>query len=138
MWASEQSERAWPAPSVAPRQQTTLEVPNPGWRSIPLKRPTSGTPLPPLAPGELVTVRTRNSVYRLIVLDPTGRSVLIQGGRHFPCSTEAELLDGSSVLDLLSSSVENGRSLRFAVGIRGFVTSSIVTIEREGPHVRAA
>src|SRR5688572_6346324 len=56
--------------------------------------PTARRPVavPLLLPGTLVTVRTRNTVYRLVVLDgPTGR-VSITGGRLFPQSTEVQLL----------------------------------------------
>ena len=52
-------------------------------------------------PGRFITVRTGNSLYHLIVLDPLGRKVLLQGGRYFPCTTEACLLEGSSVPELL-------------------------------------
>jgi hypothetical protein len=45
-----------------------------------------------LLPGTLVTVRTRNSQYRLHVVDGRTRQVTVSGGWVFPVGTEAELL----------------------------------------------
>lgn len=82
-------------------------------------------------------MRTRNSLYRLILLDPTGRHILIKGGRYFLSSTEACLLEGSTVLQLLSRGVEVGCGLQFVVGDACFITSPIVKIEREGNSARS-
>jgi hypothetical protein len=80
--------RFWQAATVTRRPERTLEVANPRRGSTRVKLAKPNVQLPALAPGELVTVHTRNSTYRLIILDPTGHNILIQGGRHFPCSTE--------------------------------------------------
>lgn len=136
MLRSELSERFWRTDTVAPG--STLEVPKPEAGTIRVRLSKPGVPFRALAPGELVTVRTRNSRYRLIVLDPFGRKILIQGGRHFPCSTEACLLDGSSVLELLAGAGEAGGGLQFLVGDKCFMTSAIVHVEREGSNVVAA
>jgi hypothetical protein len=130
--------RFWQPAIITPHQERTLEVANPRRGSTPVKLAKPNAQLPALAPGELVTVHTRNSTYRLIILDPTGHDILIQGGRHFPCSTEACLLDGSSVLELLSDGVEVGCKLQFVVGERCFITSTIVEIEREGTNISVA
>lgn len=137
MLRSERSEGFWQVATVAPRQET-LEVPKPRTGAIRVKLSKPGVPFRALAPGELVKVRTRNSRYRLIVLDPLGQKILIQGGRHFPCSTEVRLLDGSSVLELLAGAGEPGCGLQFALGDKCFMTSPIMHIKREGPNVVAA
>ena len=48
--------------------------------------------LPLLLPGTMVTVRTRNTRYRFVVVDGPARQISISGGRLFPHSTEVELL----------------------------------------------
>ena len=138
MLRSEQRERFRPAATVAPCQERTREVAKPRRGSTPAKLSKPNAQLRALAPGELVTVHTRNSTYRLIILDRTGQNILIQGGRHFPCSTEACLLDGSSVLQLLVGGAAVACNLEFVAGDKCFITSPIVEIEREGTHVIVA
>jgi hypothetical protein len=48
--------------------------------------------LPLLLPGTMVAVRTKNTLYRLTVVDGPARQVSISGGRLFPRSTEVQLL----------------------------------------------
>jgi len=48
--------------------------------------------LPLLLPGTLVTLHTRNTCYRLVVIDGSERRVEISGGKLFPESTAAELI----------------------------------------------
>ena len=48
--------------------------------------------LPLLLPGTLVTLHTRNTCYRLVVMDGSERRVQISGGKLFPESTDAELI----------------------------------------------
>ena len=48
--------------------------------------------LPMLLPGTMVTVRTRNTLYRLTVVDGPGRKVSVTGGRLFPDSTDVRVL----------------------------------------------
>jgi len=46
--------------------------------------------LPLLLPGTLVTLHTRNTCYRLVVIDGTERRVQISGGKLFPENTDVE------------------------------------------------
>lgn len=48
--------------------------------------------LPLLLPGTMVTVHTRNTLYRLTVLDGPARQISILGGRLFQRNTAVELL----------------------------------------------
>jgi hypothetical protein len=48
--------------------------------------------LPMLLPGTLVNVRTKNTLYRLTVVDGPGRQVSVTGGRLFPDSTDVRLI----------------------------------------------
>jgi len=131
MLRTEHDERFWHAPAILPAQEKTLEVERPRTGAFSVGLSETSAQLVALAPGELITVRTRNSLYYLIVLDSIGRRILIQGGRYFPCTTEACLLEGSSVPELLVGAAEARCSLQFVVGDRCFVTSPIVEIERE-------
>ena len=45
---------------------------------------------PLLLPGTVVTLNTRNTCYRLMVVDGSERRVTISGGKLFQESTEAE------------------------------------------------
>ena len=63
--------------------------------SVPQARHPVAVPM--LLPGTVVTVRTRNTLYRLKVVDGPTRQVSICGGRLFPVDTEVHLvgaLDG--------------------------------------------
>jgi len=49
-----------------------------------------------LPPGTELCVDTRNSRYRLVMLDGSGCNALVQGGRYFSQETEARI-DGSTL-----------------------------------------
>ena len=48
--------------------------------------------VPLLLPGTMVNVRTRNTLYRLTVVDGPARKVSVCGGRLFPHNTDVQLL----------------------------------------------
>jgi hypothetical protein len=48
-----------------------------------------------LAIHDQLILHTQNTQYRLILLDPDDRRVLMQGGRYFPESTEVTLVGAS-------------------------------------------
>jgi hypothetical protein len=48
--------------------------------------------VPMLLPGTVVTVRTRNTLYRLKVVDGPTRQISISGGRLFPVDTDVHLV----------------------------------------------
>ena len=48
--------------------------------------------LPLLLPGTLVVLHTRNTCYRLVVIDGSERRVQISGGKLFPENTDVELI----------------------------------------------
>jgi hypothetical protein len=55
-----------------------------------------GVQVPSLSTLERLLVRTRNTVYELIVLDPVRAEVMVRGGRFFPEFTRA-YVGGSSL-----------------------------------------
>jgi hypothetical protein len=54
-----------------------------------------GVLLGTLAPHDRLTVRTRNSTYEIVVIDPQKASVLIRGGAFFAEFTPAHVLGSS-------------------------------------------
>jgi hypothetical protein len=48
--------------------------------------------VPLLLPGTLLTIRTKNTLYRLTVVDGPARQISICGGRLFPENTDVQLL----------------------------------------------
>jgi hypothetical protein len=55
-------------------------------------RDADGVDTRELAPGTIVIVRTRRSRYRLVVVEPETRRVLVSGGDWFPVPTEVKLV----------------------------------------------
>jgi hypothetical protein len=51
-----------------------------------------GVALPLLLPGTSLTLHTRNTCYRMVVVDGSERRVRITGGRLFPEGTEATVV----------------------------------------------
>ena len=54
-----------------------------------------GVLLPHLAPHDQLIVRTRNSVYEIIVMVPHTASVMVRGGRFFSTFTPAQVVGSS-------------------------------------------
>ena len=48
--------------------------------------------LPLLLPGTRVSLHTRNTCYRIVVIEGSERRIQISGGKLFPESTDAELI----------------------------------------------
>ncbi len=84
-----------------------------------------------LKAGEQVTVRTRNSIYRLVVLCPTERKVLIRGGNFFRSSIEATLLGSSSMQKFQVGRIARRSSLKILANGCGYITSPVEAIECE-------
>ncbi|HVR30930.1 MAG TPA: hypothetical protein VMS86_15510 [Thermoanaerobaculia bacterium] len=83
--------------------------------------------LDPITP---LVVRTENSLYRIIVLEPRGRRILVQGGAFFPDSTPAEL-EGSSLGGSMLKQGWIGPGLRMEISSEGkrIVTSRVRSME---------
>lgn len=74
-----------------PHPESFPPVPSYGFLdAVPEVRHPVAVPL--LLPGTMINVRTRNTLYRLTVVDGPARQISVQGGRLFPESTEAQLL----------------------------------------------
>ncbi|HWP99046.1 MAG TPA: hypothetical protein VNK92_01125 [Vicinamibacterales bacterium] len=81
--------------------------------------------------GELerLLVRTRHSIYEIVVLPGGTGEVLVRGGRYFPAFTRA-LLDGSSAggTFLKQRGIYRGLRLEFVCGARRVITSPVEAV----------
>ena len=95
-----------------------------------------GVALQSLEAGTVLNVITRHSGYRVVVLDPVRRRVLVTGGRLFPERTEVRFegaTAGGSVLKI--GWIGTGLRLEMSMGLQRITTSRVrsVTIESESP-----
>jgi hypothetical protein len=83
-----------------------------------------------LPPSTTLVVETRNSSYRIVIVE--GSNVCVQGGPFFPEPTSAHL-DGASLrgTGLKVGWLEVGLLMRITAGAKRFVTSPIRTITNE-------
>jgi len=86
--------------------------------------------LPMLLPGTMINVRTRNTLYRLTVIDGAARQISISGGRLFPCSTDVTLLgaiDGEEAVKF--GWIVEGLQLQLLAPDGPVVTSTVESVE---------
>jgi hypothetical protein len=98
---------------------------------------TEGVELQSLEAGTVLNVITRNSNYRVIVVDPFQQRVLVTGGRLFPERTEVRFegaTAGGSVLKI--GWIGTGLRVEISVGGQRITTSRVqsVTIENVPPR----
>lgn len=84
-----------------------------------------------LTQGEAIVVKTRNSSYRIIMLDRTTQMAVIRGGRYFKKPTEVCLLGSAVGRKIQIGRIALGKGIGIAVGRRCFVTSPVAVIERQ-------
>ena len=89
-----------------------------------------GIALDRLAPLDRLLVRTRHSVYDIIVSSPSSGDVLVRGGEYFPSFAPARLAGstlGGSFVKVRALHV--GFRLEFTVGAQFVLTSAVQSIE---------
>jgi hypothetical protein len=98
----------------------------------------TGVDLRSLPPGTELVVDTCNSRYRFVLLDPTRRDALVQGGRFFAEETRARL-EGSTVGGSLLKIgwIDTDLFLEISVGRKRFVTSRVRSIRVEPMSARS-
>ena len=84
--------------------------------------------LPSLSPGEVVTINTRNTCYRMQVLDGSARRVLITGGILFPNSTEVEVIGASDDTGVRDGFVVEGLQLELSTPRGPILTSTVLSL----------
>ena len=85
--------------------------------------------IPSMTQGEAITVKTRNSSYRIIMLDQTNQMVIIHGGSSFQKPTQACLLGSLVGRTIQVGRIVLGQGMGIAIGRRCFVTSPVAVIE---------
>ena len=98
---------------------------------------TEGGALQSFEAGTVLKVITRNSTYRVVVVDPVQQRVLVTGGRLFTERTEVRLegaTAGGSVLKI--GWIGTGLRVEMSVGRQRITTSCVqsVTIENVPPR----
>jgi len=101
------------------------------WQTYPWR---DGIQIDRLTALDRVTVRTRHSVYEIIIVSSASADVLVRGGEFFPEFTRARLAGctlGGSFLKLRSIYV--GFHIEFALGDGVIITSPVRTIDLATP-----
>ena len=86
--------------------------------------------VPLLLPGTMVTVHTRNTLYRLTVVDGPARQVSICGGRLFARNTDVQLLgavDGEE--GVKAGWIVEGLQLQLMTSAGPVITSVVESVE---------
>ncbi len=87
--------------------------------------------LPLLLPGTLVTLHTRNTCYRLVVIDGAERRVQISGGKLFPDGTEAELIGATDDEGVKVGWIVEGFQLELLTARGPVLTSTVESVDVE-------
>lgn len=77
-----------------------------------------------------VLIRTQNSLYRVIVLQPPDANIIVQGGQFFPEPTDGRLIGSSFGGSFLKMGwIGIGFRMEIYQGLRRIVTSPVHSIE---------
>lgn len=87
--------------------------------------------LPLLLPGTVITLHTRNTCYRLEVINGSERRVTITGGKLFPESTEAELIGATDDEGVKVGWIVEGFQLELLTGRGPVLTSAVESVDVE-------
>jgi hypothetical protein len=95
-----------------------------------------GLALGQLGPLDVLTVQTRNTLYRIVVPRPPDPEILVQGGVFFPHRTRARLAGSSLGGSLLKVSwIGAGFRMEFYYAGQRIITSPVRSVEVEGDAV---
>jgi hypothetical protein len=112
-----------------PDPETFPAVPSFGFLdTVPAVRRPVAVPL--LLPGTMVTIRTRNTQYRLTVVDGPARQISICGGRLFHRNTDVQLLgalDGEE--GVKDGWIVEGLQLQLMTSAGPVITSIVESVE---------
>jgi hypothetical protein len=85
--------------------------------------------LPLLLPGTVLTLNTRNTCYRLMVVNGSERRVTISGGKLFQESTEAELIGAVDDESVKVGWVIEGFQLELLTARGPVLTSTVESVD---------
>ena len=91
---------------------------------------TDGLQVDRLAELDELSIRTRNNVYRIVIMVPLGGDVMVQGGRFFPELTRVRL-SGCSLggAFLKQRGIYVGFRMEIQSGLETIVTSDVQSIQ---------
>lgn len=95
---------------------------------------TDGVQVDELRELDALSIRTRNSIYEIVVTAPAKGLVLVRGGAHFPSFTPAKLRGstiGGSILKY--GGVYPGFRLEIEADGRRIITSAVESIDLNPP-----
>ena len=85
--------------------------------------------LPLLLPGTLITLNTRNTCYRLMVVNGSDRRVTISGGKLFQESTDAELIGAVDDDSVKAGWIIEGFQLELLTSRGPVLTSAVESVD---------
>jgi hypothetical protein len=102
----------------------------------------TGVHIDQLDPLTELIVQTRNSIYKVLVIDPHASKILIRGGRWFPVSVGATLA-GSGFGGSFLKTRWIGVGFRMELNVEGFdglviITSPVCSIALDTAHAAQA
>ena len=105
--------------------------------ATPSSSTSDGVQLESLEPFSTIVVQTRNTEYRVLLLDPRTGWAMVEGGRHLPEPTEV-MVCGSLLRDqdFKLRMVAIGYRLEMSVDGKVFITSPIESIRVEQPSAQ--
>jgi len=87
--------------------------------------------LPLLLPGTQLTLHTRNTVYRMVVVNGSERRVEISGGKLFPESTQAEVIGATDDESVKVGWIVEGFQLELLTDRGPVLTSTVESVDVE-------
>lgn len=87
--------------------------------------------LPLLLPGTQLTLHTRNTCYRMVVVNGSERRVEISGGKLFPESTKAEVIGATDDENVKVGWIVEGFQLELLTGRGPVLTSTVESVDVE-------
>jgi hypothetical protein len=85
--------------------------------------------LPLLLPGTALTLHTRNTCYRMIVVDGSERRVQITGGKLFPESTDAQVVGAIDDENVKAGWIVEGFQLELTTQRGPVLTSTVESVD---------
>ena len=85
--------------------------------------------LPLLLPGTSLTLHTRNTCYRMVVLDGTDRRVRITGGKLFPQDTDAQVVGAIDDESVKVGWIVEGFQLELTTQRGPVLTSTVASVD---------
>ena len=100
--------------------------------------PSRSVALSSLSTGTLITLHTRNTCYRMQVLDGSAGRVVVTGGVLFPASTEVEVIGAVDDEGVREGWMVEGLQVELSTSHGPILTSMVVTLRVDVDATRSA